>query len=76
MVEALERVESLGLLAALGLILVEDPVGSSRAKRGFQVSRRAFFGSESIEFALVLYMKLWALKVLRAWRMQYKTYDD
>jgi hypothetical protein len=51
-VEALERVESLGLLAALGLILVQDAVGSWRARAGFRCS------SESIEFALVLYMKL------------------
>jgi hypothetical protein len=69
-VEALERVESSGLLAALGLILVQDAVGSWRASAGFRCR------GESIEFALVLYMKLWALKVLRAWRMQCKSYDD
>jgi hypothetical protein len=74
-VEALEMVGSLGLLAALGLILVQDSVGSSRASAGSGVAA-SYFGSESIEFALLLYMKLWALKVLRAWRMQGKGYDD
>jgi hypothetical protein len=49
-VEALERVESLALRAALGLIQVQDALGSSRA---IQEPRRAFLGCETIEFALV-----------------------
>jgi len=41
--EALERVESLGLLAALGLILVQDAVGSSRASAGFRCRGELFW---------------------------------
>jgi hypothetical protein len=75
-VEALERVENLGFLTVLSLILVQHAVGSSRASAGFRCRGELFFGSESIEFALVLYTNLLALKVLMAWRMQCKSYDD